>query len=99
MSEKITKSIFGVPLLDFNQKPIENSNILSMLLNVVGNYKSRSGEESIKAYSLGLNLAENKDLDSDKIVLLKKIIGESEIITVLAKGQMLNILKEEYVKK
>ncbi len=84
---------FNRPILDFRGEPIEKIKIKELLLQVIGSYKSRDGEESIKAYSLGVQIHKDQVLVADEIVLLRKIVEGAEQLPTISKGQILLMLK------
>ena len=94
--EKKTPEInFDISLKDFTGKEITKANIKEMMLQAIGSSKAKDGASSIKQYNLGVKIANNSSLKSEDIVLLRTVIGDSELFTVLAKGQILKMIEDK----
>ena len=90
---------FTQPLKTFDGKNIkaqDGNNILmkQLMLDVVGSYKAKTGEEAIKAYHLGIKVSTYAELKAHDVVLLKKIMDEAQLPTI-SKGQILELLQDK----
>ncbi len=93
--EKEEECLFDGNLKDFKGKdffPI--TNLRDLILNVLGVHRA-SGAEAIKAFDIGVKIANKEHLKSEGIVLLRQIIENSENISILAKAQILTLIKNK----
>jgi hypothetical protein len=84
---------FNFNLLDLDSKEIEGANAGKIL---AGALVSQSKGDAIKFWelSLKLNNGEVVDLDTSDQNLLKTFIKDSESITILGKGQLLQVFEK-----
>lgn len=93
MSEKNIN--FDIPLKDFLAEEIIGANIKELILNTIGTSKAKDGPKAIKAFNLGIKIANNEELKSEDIVILRTIITDTDYLAVLAKGQILKMLEDQ----
>ena len=84
---------FNFNLLDLDSKEIEGANSGKLLASSLVN---QSKGDAIKFWelSLKLNNGEVVDLDTSDQNLLKTFIKDSESITILGKGQLLQVFEK-----
>jgi hypothetical protein len=84
---------FNFKLIDLDSKEIEESNAGKLLARTLVN---QSKGDAIKFWELSLKLynGEVVDLDTSDQNLLKTFIKDSESITILGKGQLLQVFEK-----
>lgn len=85
---------FNFNLIDLDGNQIENANAGKLLANTL---VQQAKGDAVKywEWALSLNKGEVIDLDSSDQETLKNFIKDSEALAVLAKGQLLQILKKD----
>lgn len=85
---------FNFNLTDLEGQEIENANAGKLL---AGALVQQSKGDAIKFWELALKLNKGEivDLDSSDQQLLKSFIKDNESLTVLAKGQMLQVFQKD----
>jgi len=92
---------FNVPCVDFKGEVIKDGNEKEiptdeLLLNAIGVAKAKDGKEVIEIYKLGVKIASKEtEFDVDELSLLKRLIEESENLTILFKGQILEMINKK----
>jgi hypothetical protein len=84
---------FNFNLIDLDGNQIENANAGKLLANTL---VQQAKGDAVKywEWALSLNKGEILDLDSSDQETLKNFIKDSEALAVLAKGQLLQVLKK-----
>lgn len=84
---------FNFNLVDLDSKEIEGANAGKLLANSL---VAQSKGDAIKFWEMALKLNQGEviDLDTSDQGLLKSFIKENESITILAKGQMLQLFEK-----
>jgi hypothetical protein len=85
---------FNFNLVDLDGNQIENANAGKLLANTL---VQQAKGDAVKywEWALSLNKGEVIDLDSSDQETLKNFIKDSEALAVLAKGQLLQVLKKD----
>lgn len=85
---------FNFNLIDLDGNQIENANAGKLLANTL---VQQAKGDAVKywEWALSLNKGEILDLDSSDQETLKNFIKDSEALAVLAKGQLLQVLKKD----
>jgi hypothetical protein len=85
---------FNFNLIDLDGNQIENANAGKLLANTL---VQQAKGDAVKywEWALSLNKGEIIDLDSSDQETLKNFIKDSEALAVLAKGQLLQVLKKD----
>lgn len=85
---------FNFNLIDLDGNQIENANAGKLLANTL---VQQAKGDAVKywEWALSLNKGEIIDLDSSDQETLKSFIKDSEALAVLAKGQLLQVLKKD----
>jgi len=85
---------FNFNLIDLDGNAIENANAGKLLANTL---VQQAKGDAVKywEWALSLNKGEIIDLDSSDQETLKNFIKDSEALAVLAKGQLLQVLKKD----
>jgi hypothetical protein len=85
---------FNFNLIDLDGNQIENANAGKLLANTL---VQQAKGDAVKywEWALSLNKGEVIDLDSSDQETLKNFIKDSEALAVLAKGQLLQVLKKD----
>ena len=85
---------FNFNLTDLDGKEIDNANCGKLLANTL---IQQTKGDAVKywEWALAFNKGEVLDLDSSDQETLKNFIKDSETITILAKAQLLNVLKKK----
>jgi hypothetical protein len=84
---------FNFNLLDLDSKEIEGANAGKLLANSLVN-QSKGDALKFWEIALKLNNGEVIDLDTSDQNLLKTFIKDSETITILGKGQLLQLFEK-----
>ena len=84
---------FNFNLTDLDGKPVENSNAGKLLANTLA---QQSKGDAIKfwEWALALNKGDVIDLDTSDQNTLKTFVKESDVLTIFAKGQMLQVFNK-----
>lgn len=85
---------FNFNLVDLDGNHIDNANAGKLLANTL---VQQAKGDAVKywEWALSLNKGEIIDLDSSDQETLKNFIKDSEALAVLAKGQLLQVLKKD----
>jgi hypothetical protein len=85
---------FNFNLIDLDGNQIDNANAGKLLANTL---VQQAKGDAVKywEWALSLNKGEILDLDSSDQETLKNFIKDSEALAVLAKGQLLQVLKKD----
>lgn len=85
---------FNFNLIDLDGNQIENANAGKLLANTL---VQQAKGDAVKywEWALSLNKGEIIDLDSSDQETIKNFIKDSEALAVLAKGQLLQVLKKD----
>jgi hypothetical protein len=85
---------FNFNLLDLDGKQIDNANAGKLLANTL---VQQSKGDALKywEWALSLNKGEILDLDTSDQETLKNFIKDSENFTIIAKAQLLQVLKKD----
>jgi hypothetical protein len=85
---------FNFNLVDLDGQEIENANTGKLL---AASLVQQSKGDAMKFWEMALNLnkGETIDLDTSDQQLLKTFIKENESLTILAKGQMLQVFQKD----
>jgi hypothetical protein len=85
---------FNFNLIDLDGNQFENANAGKLLANTL---VQQAKGDAVKywEWALSLNKGEIIDLDSSDQETLKNFIKDSEALAVLAKGQLLQVLKKD----
>lgn len=85
---------FNFNLKDLNGEEIQDANAGKLLANSLIN-QSKGDAIKFWEWALALNKGEVIDLDTSDQGVLKSFIKDSESLTVLAKGQLLLVMKKD----
>lgn len=85
---------FNFNLNDLDSKPIENANVGKLLATSL-TQQAKGDPLKFWEWALALHKGEIIDLDTSDQNTLKTFIKESESLTILAKGQMLQVFKKD----
>jgi hypothetical protein len=85
---------FNFDLLGLDQQPIEGANAGKLLANALAQ-GSKGDALKFWDWALSLNMGEVLDLDSSDQETIKNFIKDSEGFTILAKAQLLQVLKKD----
>jgi len=85
---------FNFDLLGLDQQPIKDANAGKLLANALAQ-GSKGDALKFWDWAVGLNKGEILDLDSSDQETLKNFIKDSEGFTILAKAQLLQVLKKD----
>jgi hypothetical protein len=85
---------FNFNLTDLDGQPIENANAGKLLANTL---VQQTKGDAIKflEWALSLNKGEIIDLDTSDQLTIKNFIKDSESLSILAKGQLLQVLSKK----
>ena len=85
---------FNFNLTDLDGKPVENSNAGKLLANTLAQ-QSKGDALKFWEWALALNKGDVIDLDTSDQNTLKTFVKESDVLTIFAKGQMLQVFKKD----
>ena len=85
---------FNFNLTDLDGQPIENANAGKLLANTLAQ-QSKGDALKFWEWALALNKGDVIDLDTSDQNTLKTFIKESDVLTIFAKGQMLQVFKKD----
>lgn len=85
---------FNFNLTDLDGQPIENANAGKLLANTLAQ-QSKGDALKFWEWALALNKGDVIDLDTSDQTTLKTFIKESDVLTIFAKGQMLQVFKKD----
>jgi hypothetical protein len=85
---------FNFDLLGLDQQPIEGANAGKLLANALAQ-GSKGDALKFWDWAISLNKGEVLDLDSSDQETIKNFIKDSEGFTILAKAQLLQVLKKD----
>ena len=85
---------FNFSLTDLDGQPIENANAGKLLANTLAQ-QSKGDALKFWEWALALNKGDVIDLDTSDQNTLKTFIKESDVLTIFAKGQMLQVFKKD----
>jgi len=85
---------FNFNLTDLDGQPIENANAGKLLANTL---VQQTKGDAIKflEWALSLNKGEIIDLDTSDQLTIKNFIKDSESLSILAKGQLLQVFSKK----
>jgi len=97
--EKALVDFEGIPIMGMRNKPLT---LKTVLMTELGSYQGRevTGDQLVKAFSLGAKIYESKDdveLDDEQLKFIKLVITKIPLFTALVIGQV--ILKLDALKK
>ena len=84
---------FNFNLTDLDGQPIENANAGKLLANTLAQ-QSKGDALKFWEWALALNKGDVIDLDTSDQNTLKTFIKESDVLTIFAKGQMLQVFNK-----
>ena len=84
---------FNFNLTDLDGKPVENSNAGKLLANTLAQ-QSKGDALKFWEWALALNKGDVIDLDTSDQNTLKTFVKESDVLTIFAKGQMLQVFNK-----
>ena len=90
----IMKLNFNFNLTDLDGLPIENANAGKLLANTLAQ-QAKGDALKFWEWALALNKGEIINLDTSDQTVLKNFIKESDALAILAKGQLLQVFKED----
>jgi len=85
---------FNFDLLGLDEQPIEGANAGKLLANALAQ-GSKGDALKLWDWAVSLNKGEVLDLDSSDQETIKNFIKDSEGFTILAKAQLLQVLKKD----
>ena len=85
---------FNFNLTDLDGLPIENANAGKLLANTLAQ-QAKGDALKFWDWALALNKGEIINLDTSDQTVLKNFIKESDALAILAKGQLLQVFKED----
>ena len=85
---------FNFNLTDLDGLPIENANAGKLLANTIAQ-QAKGDALKFWEWALALNKGEIINLDTSDQTVLKNFIKESDALAILAKGQLLQVFKED----
>jgi hypothetical protein len=85
---------FNFDLLGLDEQPIEGANAGKLLANALAQ-GSKGDALKFWDWAVSLNKGEILDLDSSDQETIKNFIKDSEGFTILAKAQLLQVLKKD----
>ena len=85
---------FNFNLTDLDGQPIENANAGKLLANTLAQ-QAKGDALKFWEWALALNKGEIINLDTSDLTVLKNFIKESDALAILAKGQLLQVFKED----
>ena len=85
---------FNFNLTDLDGQPIENANAGKLLANTLVQ-QAKGDALKFWEWALALNKGEIINLDTSDQIVLKNFIKESDALAILAKGQLLQVFKED----
>ena len=85
---------FNFSLTDLDGQPIENANAGKLLANTLAQ-QSKGDALKFWEWALALNKGDVIDLDTSDQSTLKTFVKESDVLTIFAKGQMLQVFKKD----
>ena len=85
---------FNFSLTDLDGQPIENANAGKLLANTLAQ-QSKGDALKFWEWALALNKGDVIDLDKSDQNTLKTFVKESDVLTIFAKGQMLQVFKKD----
>jgi len=85
---------FNFNLTDLDGKEIENANAGKLLANTLVQ-QAKGDALKFWEWALALNKGEIIDLDTSDQTTIKSFIKDSESLSVLAKGQLLEVFKKD----
>ncbi len=85
---------FNFSLTDLDGQPIENANAGKLLANTLAQ-QSKGDALKFWEWALALNKGDVIDLDTSDQNTLKTFVKESDVLTIFAKGQMLQVFKKD----
>lgn len=85
---------FNFNLTDLDGQPIENANAGKLLANTLAQ-QSKGDALKFWEWALALNKGDVIDLDTSDQNTLKTFVKESDVLTIFAKGQMLQVFKKD----
>jgi hypothetical protein len=85
---------FNFDLLGLDQQPIEGANAGKLLANALAQ-GSKGDALKFWDWAVSLNKGEVLDLDSSDQETIKNFVKDSEGFTILAKAQLLQVLKKD----
>ena len=85
---------FNFNLTDLDGLPIENANAGKLLANTLAQ-QAKGDALKFWEWALALNKGEIINLDTSDLTVLKNFIKESDALAILAKGQLLQVFKED----
>lgn len=85
---------FNFNLTDLDGLPIENANAGKLLANTLAQ-QAKGDALKFWEWALALNKGEIINLDTSDQTVLKNFIKESDALAILAKGQLLQVFKED----
>jgi len=85
---------FNFDLLGLDEQPIEGANASKLLANALA-HGSKGDALKFWDWAVSLNKGEVLDLDSSDQETIKNFIKDSEGFTILAKAQLLQVLKKD----
>ena len=90
----IMKLNFNFSLLDLDGNPIEEANSGKLLANTLVQ-QAKGDALKFWEWALALNKGDVIDLDTSDQATLKAFIKDSESLSILAKGQLLQVFKKD----
>jgi hypothetical protein len=84
---------FNFSLTDLDGQPIENANAGKLLANTLAQ-QSKGDALKFWEWALALNKGDVIDLDTSDQNTLKTFVKESDVLTIFAKGQMLQVFNK-----